>query len=221
MLFNLFSKLANATNGNRLFVKPKLYLGTLILGMGVTACTNAKKGETGCYFVIDNIVFANNDTASYICYTSKPTVITENGMKTEKELLESPDVMCYVIDPEPQIDCYIIVNIPRDKNAPYEYAQQMPQFPGGEVEMLKFFSKYTKYPAIAFENGIQGTVLVRFAVMKDGSIEQVQVVRSVEKSLDDEAMRVVKLMPKWMPGQQNGENVNVWFTLPVKFKLPQ
>lgn len=101
----------------------------------------------------------------------------------------------------------------------FEVIEQMPTFPGGDAELFKFLSENIRYPVIAQENGIQGRVIVRFVVSKRGDVDRIEVVRSVESSLDKEAIRIVKSMPKWIPGKQNGENVSVWFTLPINFKL--
>lgn len=99
--------------------------------------------------------------------------------------------------------------------------EQMPQFPGGEAAMQEFLAKNIKYPAIAAENGIEGVVVVRFVVSKTGDIQDVEVLAPVDRALDDEAKRVIKSMPKWIPGKQNGNNVAVYFTAPIRFKLMQ
>ncbi len=101
----------------------------------------------------------------------------------------------------------------------YRSAEQMPRFPGGEAALMKYIESHISYPAMAAENNVQGKVVVQFVVKKDGSIGEVKVIRSVDKDLDREAVRVVKSMPKFTPGRQNGEAVNVWYTLPVPFKL--
>lgn len=105
------------------------------------------------------------------------------------------------------------------EDKPFVTVEQMPSFPGGEVEMQKFIRDNLKYPVIAQENGIQGRVTIRFVVTKDGTISDVQVLRGIDASCDKEAVRVVKAMPRWIPGKQNGRNVPVYFTLPVIFKL--
>jgi len=86
---------------------------------------------------------------------------------------------------------------------------------------MKFLSGSIKYPVIAQENGIEGKVIIGFIVSKNGVISDVQVLRSLDPSCDKEAVRVVKLLPRWIPGKQNGVNVNVKYTLPVAFKLQQ
>ena len=108
---------------------------------------------------------------------------------------------------------------PKEEEKPLDIAEVMPSFPGGDAELMKWLSKNIKYPAIAEENGVQGRVIVRFAVGKDGAIHDPKVPRSVDPSLDKEALRVVKAMPRWIPGKQNGVAVAVYFTLPVTFQL--
>jgi len=101
----------------------------------------------------------------------------------------------------------------------FQVVETMPSFPGGDAELFKFLSSGVKYPVIAQENGIQGRVICQFVVNKDGSIVDIEVVRSVDASLDKEAIRVIKSMPKWSPGKQRGKSVRVKYTLPVNFKL--
>lgn len=108
---------------------------------------------------------------------------------------------------------------PKEEEKPFDIVEQMPTFPGGDGKLMEWLSKNIKYPAMAEENGVQGRVIVRFVVGKDGSISNASVVRSVDPSLDREALRVVKAMPRWIPGKQNGAAVPVWFTLPVTFQL--
>ena len=98
--------------------------------------------------------------------------------------------------------------------------ESMPEFPGGQQALFKFLAENVKYPVIAQENGIQGRVICQFVVNKDGSIVDVQAVRSSgEASLDKEAIRVIKSMPKWKPGKQRGKPVRVKYTVPVNFRL--
>ena len=97
--------------------------------------------------------------------------------------------------------------------------EQKPQFAGGEAEMYKWLSANIVYPPAAAEEGVSGRVVVEFVVGKDGSITNVRVVRPRHPALDKEALRVVKSMPKWIPGRNNGQPVKVTYTLPVTFKL--
>ena len=95
----------------------------------------------------------------------------------------------------------------------------MPSFPGGNAALMNYLSQNIKYPVEAEENGVQGRVLVEYVVGKDGYISDVRVAKSVDPSLDKEAIRVVKGMPKWIPGEIDGEAVTVRYTLPVTFRL--
>ena len=101
----------------------------------------------------------------------------------------------------------------------FEGVEEMPSFPGGSAALMSYLSSNTKYPVVAQENGVQGRVIVSFVVERDGSISDVKVARSVDPSLDREAQRVVKSMPKWKPGKQNGSAVRVKYTVPVVFRL--
>ncbi len=112
----------------------------------------------------------------------------------------------------------IVVAEPK-KEEVFRAVEQMPQFPGGEAELMKYISKNIKYPTMAMENNIQGRVVVQFVVTKNGSIGEVKVIRSKDPDLDKEAVRVVKTLPKFIPGKMNGQAVNVWYTLPIMFKL--
>jgi serpin B len=102
----------------------------------------------------------------------------------------------------------------------YSSAEQMPQFPGGEAALMKYIQSHIQYPPTAAKNHVQGRVIVQFVVWKDGSVSEVNVVRSVDNDLDREAVRVCKTLPKFTPGRQNGKAVDVWYTVPVTFKLP-
>ncbi len=86
---------------------------------------------------------------------------------------------------------------------------------------MKYIQTHIKYPPTAAKNHVQGRVIVQFIVEKDGSVDAVKVVRSVDKDLDKEAIRVCKTLPKFTPGRQNGKIVPVWYTLPVTFQLPE
>lgn len=101
----------------------------------------------------------------------------------------------------------------------FDYAEQMPSFPGGQGALMSWLGSNIKYPVVAEENGVQGRVVCTFVVERDGSITDVKVVRGVDPSLDKEAVRVLKAMPKWIPGKQNGSAVRVKYTVPVTFKL--
>ena len=101
----------------------------------------------------------------------------------------------------------------------FDVVEEMPSFPGGNGALMSYLNGNTKYPVVAQENGVQGKVIISFVVERDGSISDVRVARSVDPSLDREAQRVVKSMPRWTPGKQNGQTVRVKYTVPVVFRL--
>lgn len=104
-------------------------------------------------------------------------------------------------------------------NKVFDIVEEMPSFPGGNGALMSYLQSNVKYPIVAQENGVQGRVQIGFVVEPDGSISGVKVVRSVDPSLDKEAMRVVRSMPRWNPGKQNGQAVRVKYTVPVLFRL--
>ena len=101
----------------------------------------------------------------------------------------------------------------------FDVVEQMPSFPGGQAALMQWLASNVHFPAIAVENGVQGSIIVQFIVEKDGSVSDVQVVKSVEPSLDEEAKRVVSAMPHWIPGKQDGATVRVKYTIPFTFEL--
>jgi protein TonB len=106
-----------------------------------------------------------------------------------------------------------------EDNQIFTVVEDNPEFKGGQAALMKFLAKNITYPQMAKETGIQGTVYVRFVVEKDGHVSQVKIARGIGGGCDEEAMRVVKMMPKWKAGRQRGKAVRVNFTLPVKFVL--
>lgn len=97
--------------------------------------------------------------------------------------------------------------------------ETMPEFPGGERALRTYIAKNVRYPTIARENNIQGKVYVRFVVTEAGAVQNVTVARGVDPLLDAEAIRVVKTLPQWKPGEQRGKKVKVWYTVPINFQL--
>lgn len=116
-----------------------------------------------------------------------------------------------VKEPEPEVK--------HEEEKIFVAVEQRAQFPGGEAAMMKFLSNNVRYPEAAQQNDVQGKVIVNFVVEKDGSIGHVKIAKGVDKDLDREAMRVVKKMPKWQPGKNNGVAVRSYFNLPVTFRL--
>ena len=101
----------------------------------------------------------------------------------------------------------------------FDMVEQMPKFPGGQSALMQWLSTNMKYPKIAAENGIEGRVYVSFIVRSTGEITDIKIARSVDPSLDEEAIRTISRMPKWIPGKQGGEAVNVRYTMPLTFRL--
>ncbi len=113
----------------------------------------------------------------------------------------------------------VVTEQPKEETKVFDVVEQMPSFPGGPQALFEYLSSHIKYPVVAEENGVQGRVIVTFVVERDGSITDVKVAKSVDPSLDKEAQRVVKSMPHWIPGKQNGTAVRVKYTVPVTFRL--
>ena len=134
--------------------------------------------------------------------------IVENDAKVEETVIQASDDTEVAVEEEEPEEQQI-----------FQIVEEMPEFPGGMGECLKFLMKNAKYPTISQENGVQGKVSVKFVIEKDGSIADPVVVRGVDPYLDKEALRVVKSMPKWKPGKQRGKPVRVSYTVPVIFKL--
>lgn len=135
--------------------------------------------------------------------SSRPNKTTQNGQNAPEPVRSKP-----LYKPQP-------VN----KNSVYDVVEQMPSFPGGISGLRTYLNQNIRYPAEAQENCVQGRVVVSFVVGKDGHISDVTVLRSVDPSLDKEAIRVVRNMPRWTPGKQGGEPVRVRYNVPVSFRL--
>ena len=143
--------------------------------------------------------------------------VVEDNVETESIEVNTED------DKEVEVVIAAPVEAPveeEEEEVVFVVVESMPEFPGGQQALFKYLSDNIKYPVIAQENGIQGRVICQFTVNKDGSIVDIEVVRSGgDPSLDKEAVRVIKTMPKWKPGKQRGKPVRVKFTVPVSFKL--
>ena len=122
-------------------------------------------------------------------------------------------------DDETEIEIKEIEEEEEDDNVVFLVVEKTPQFPGGDVALRNYISKNVHYPERAKENDIQGTVYLRFVVLKTGKVGSVEIQRGVDPLLDEEAKKVVKSLPRFTPGQQGGKKVNVWFSLPINFRL--
>ena len=142
--------------------------------------------------------------------TARGVVNQEGSDDADKFQAVAEQVVVKEPEPEPVKEEEIFVAV-----------EQQPEFPGGTAALMKWLASNVRYPQMSLENGISGRVIVKFVVEKDGSVSGVTLVRGVDKDLDREAIRVVKSMPKWQPGKNNGQAVRCYFNLPVNFKLAE
>ena len=143
--------------------------------------------------------------------------IVEDDADVEESTIEASDDITAAVEVK-----YTAVEVEEEEveeQQIFQVVEEMPEFPGGMGECMKFLGKNIKYPQISQENGVQGRVIVQFVVNQDGSIVDPVVVRGVDPYLDKEALRVISMMPKWKPGKQRGKAVRVKFTVPVMFRL--
>jgi periplasmic protein TonB len=140
-----------------------------------------------------------------------------------------------IVEDDKEIEDEVVINSEADEKTIVEFVPQeeevikeveiftivedMPEFPGGEAELFKYLGKSIKYPQMAKEAGIQGVVYVTFIIGPDGTVSNVEVLRGIKGGCDEEAVRVVKSMPKWKPGKQRGKPVTVQYNLPIRFVL--
>ena len=157
----------------------------------------------------------------------KPQPVEVPKQTTQLEIVED-DVEVEDIEINAEVDQtevieeYVPVEVEEEEVSEQEVftiVEEMPSYPGGDVKLYEYLGKNIKYPQIARESGIQGRVFVNFVVEPDGSVSNVKVMRGIGGGCDEEAMRVIKSMPKWKPGKQRGKAVRVTYTIPVVFKL--
>lgn len=143
--------------------------------------------------------------------------IVDDDAEVEEDIMASTEDQVEWVDLD-EID-YVEVEPEPEEEEIFMVVEDAPEFPGGTQALLDYLRKNIKYPPLCRENGIQGRVLVSFVVNKDGAIVEPQVVKSVNKQLDQEALRVISTMPNWKPGKQRGKPVRVKYTVPVNFRL--
>jgi protein TonB len=157
--------------------------------------------------------------------TASDQMTDEDAMKSQEELQVSKEVISIAdvtgveggtVDIR---DLEVAKEIVQEETVIEKFVEQMPEFPGGPQELNAYIKKRLVFPQLAAENGIQGTTLVQFAVMKDGSVDRVSVAVSSHPLLDKEAVRVVKTLPKWIPGKIGGKAVNCYYSIPIVFTL--
>jgi len=152
-----------------------------------------------------------------------PQEITTELIIVEDDVVVEDLIIDVEADERVAIDVYIAPVIEaeaeEEEHVIFLVVEDEPGFPGGEEARMRFLQQHMRYPAIAREAGIQGTVFVTFVVERDGSITDVQVVRGIGGGADEEAIRVVRMMPRWTPGKQRGRPVRVQFVMPIRFTL--
>lgn len=157
----------------------------------------------------------------------KPQPVEMPKQTTQLEIVED-DVEVEDIELNAEVDQtevieeYVPVEVEEEEVSETEVftiVEEMPAYPGGDAKLYEYLGKNIKYPQIARESGIQGRVFVNFVVEPDGSVSNVKVMRGIGGGCDEEAVRVIKTMPKWKPGKQRGKAVRVTYTIPVVFKL--
>jgi TonB family protein len=254
VLFQLFAYLADKTGGWRVFVRPKLLLGSLIVGLGLTSCNKkADNQQTG------SNATRRTDSTELVSKSSRVSIKERNSAKNDtiKQSKSNhsiihfvePMVTCYdteitinnksskqstskstkQIDDSTFISCYLQISIKdtdnekktvqEDKNKIYKIAEQMPEFPNGNDSLFSYVSRNLKWPNTHAD--VQGKVICLFVVNIDGSISDLEIIRSLDPLFDAEAIRVIKTMPKWIPGKHNGKTVRVQYTLPIIFRTQE
>lgn len=174
----------------------------------------------GYYGEINEDFFIDADTAKVTYKDAKPLVVKFNDLGIKNKYLANYVYVFKKKEPVKPIMMPIDGNSELvDTDKIYEQVEEMPSFPGGSNALLSFIAANLEYPVVAQETGIQGRVIVKFVVEKDGRITDVEITRSVDPSLDREAMRIVKAMPKWKPGKLKGNCVRVKYTVPIVFRL--
>jgi TonB family protein len=208
VLFQLFAYLADKTGGWRVFVRPKLLLGSLIVGLGLTSCSTKTENR-------QNIETTKKSKESIQPKSSKEHLIKSS--RNIKSITQPKDTA------ESTTTCYITIEQSDilDKNGIYNVAEQSPKFPGGDTALMNFLEKQIKYPSNESLSNINGKVICGFIVNKDGSISDITIYRSLDPILDSIAVKAIKAMPKFIPGKQNGLAVRVQYTLPIIFRTQE
>jgi TonB family protein len=198
-LFQLFAYLADKTGGWRVFVRPKLLLGSLIVGLGLTSCGTKTENR-------QNV----ETTKNLRKYPIKNSINTKS--KTQPKDTAESTTTCYITIEQSEI---------HNKDGIYDVAEQSPKFPGGDIALMNFLEKHIKYPSNESLSNINGKVICGFIVNKDGSISDITIYRSLDPILDSIAVKAIKAMPKFIPGKQNGQAVRVRYTLPIVFRTQE
>lgn len=151
-----------------------------------------------------------------------PVVVDSVKPEEEVKLMTADQAQVTVQNQEVVEEVAVVAEEVQEEEAeaePFVVVEEMPMFPGGEVELLKWIGEHTQYPEVAKENNIQGKVIVRFCVTSKGGVDKVSILKGVDPELDKEAIRVVQTLPTFKPGKQGGKPVPVWYMVPINFTL--
>jgi TonB family protein len=165
--------------------------------------------NSACY-VLTTILFLS------ACNVSNPVVQSPKDNSSSNVVEVGTDVIFHESEKETIVVPYRPDYVDEDKE--YDVIEEMPQFPGGPEKLKEFLKENMRYPKELKGSGIQGRVIVTFVVKKNGKLSKAKVVRSIDPAFNKEALRLVRKMPRWIPGKQNGINVNVRYTIPISFK---
>ena len=222
MFFRLFSFLADKTGGWKIFVQPKIMLGTMILGFGVAACNSTGKQKTTCYDVAetqDTVLTTDTISIDTECY--KAVIDTLNVPSIKKTT-----VQCYttiIIEEYTEENVAIIEDtIQNNDTTIYEIVDKKPEFPSGYKELYKFINDNLNlnFPNVMCYAGETSTkIYCRFVIEKSGEITNIEIVKSAGKVFDDAVIEMIKKMPNWQPAEKDNKPVRARFTLPVYILL--
>ncbi len=201
-----------------------LSLGLMLLGFNITQHEKVSSdlGQLDDVLAEEEIIPITRQQEVKPPPPPEPPKVTEvlNIVEDDVEIEDELEIEDTEADQETVVEMVEIEEEEEEEEAQIFYiVEDMPEFPGGSLELRKHIAQNVQYPEIAKENGIQGRVFVQFVVNKKGEVEGVKVVRGVDPSLDKEAIRVIKNLPKWKPGSQRGQAVRVSFTVPINFQL--
>ena len=160
-----------------------------------------------------NIISQKTDESTESSATINAPVLsaTNDPVITEKKVAQTPEAsVIEELKPAQEV---------AGEDKVYTVIEKMPQYPGGEKELMRYLARNLKYPIEAQKKGIQGKLIVQFVVTKSGKVENAKVLRGVDPSIDQEGIRLVNLLPDWIPGEQNGKKVSVYYTLPIYFRF--
>ena len=201
-----------------------LSLGIMLLAFNITQRdrTGSSLGELDDMVAEEEIIPITRQQEIKPPPPPEPPKVTEvlNIVEDDVEIEDELEIEDTEADQETAVEIVEIEDEEEEDEAQVFFiVENMPVFPGGDLELRKHIAQNVVYPEIAKENGIQGRVFVQFVVNQKGTIEQVKVIRGVDPALDREAVRVISKLPKWKPGSQRGKPVRVSFTVPINFQL--